>query len=402
MGAGIVTRDCKALHAEVSDRCDERCWGRQWLSGMWNSTQMSGQQLRGSSFALTEATLDDEAVESVLAASTSGRVDFTFWNERRKRRRRAWSSPTGVLYVVNRPNDFLYCELEQGRKLEENVSIDMKHSVSTCFEQGRLGEDKSILMSTSHKLDACNMLTTHYVNNLKGGEEFSCNSSHSIRPASRLSTCFHSASIGDPTLEVELEHESETKKISETFLANLRTGERLLRLQSKNVINDSVAFSNTYITNLRGQHSVRLEAALPVWGFANISKSFTTDFQQSHQFCLKAQQRIGEQNTIRTAFIRNLHHNNQISVELKHVAQGRRDVAVNLTSDLHGSTQFKVTSSHIRQANCWGWTFRKVFGEAHLIGVEWKREVAPDKFLLLRTSTQDRVCTVYAELRRPF
>lgn len=42
-------------------------------------------------------------------------------------------------------------------------------AVSTCFEQGRLGEDKSILMSTSHKLDANNVLTTHYVNNLKGG-----------------------------------------------------------------------------------------------------------------------------------------------------------------------------------------------------------------------------------------
>lgn len=49
------------------------------------------------------------------------------------------------------------------------MSYNLSIAVSTCFEQGRLGEDKSILMSTSHKLDACNMLTTHYVNNLKGG-----------------------------------------------------------------------------------------------------------------------------------------------------------------------------------------------------------------------------------------
>ena len=40
-------------------------------------------------------------------------------------------------------------------------------------------------------------------------------------------------------------------QISETFLANLRTGESLLRLHSKTLINDTVALSNTYITNLR-------------------------------------------------------------------------------------------------------------------------------------------------------
>lgn len=334
MGAGwLLVGDCALLYAE-----------------------MPVQQLRGTSLSVIENILqtarpDDESVESVLAASTSGRLDSAFWDGRRKKRRHAWSLPTGVLYLVNRSLDFVYSELEQGRKLEENISIDLNHSVSTCFEQGRLGENKSILMSTSHKLDASNSLTTNYVNNLNGDEEFTCNTSHAILPASRLSTCFYLASVGDPTLEVELEQEKETRKMSETFLANLRTGERLLRLQSKNT-KDNLSLSNTYITNLRGQHSVRLEAALPFWSFGNISKSFTTDFQQNHEFCLKTQHRISERNTLRTAFIRSLHHNNQMSVELKHVAQGTRDVAVKLMNNLHGTTQFKVAVSHIKRANC--------------------------------------------------
>jgi hypothetical protein len=114
-------------------------------------------------FALCEAP---EPVESALAPSTSGRVNSSFWDERRRRRGRAWSSPT--LYLINvrlpfslplffvrascsrsklrgscavvhlwvlrisvllqRSSGFQYCELEQGRKLEENVSIDVKHS----------------------------------------------------------------------------------------------------------------------------------------------------------------------------------------------------------------------------------------------------------------------------------
>jgi len=59
----------------------------------------------------TTVSLDDDhdgkssAVASVLVeASTSGRVESVFWDERRqprRRRRRAWVSPTGVLYVVN-------------------------------------------------------------------------------------------------------------------------------------------------------------------------------------------------------------------------------------------------------------------------------------------------------------
>lgn len=279
--------------------------------------EMAVPQLRGGMRERTTVSLDDDdnssAVASVLVeASTSGRVESAFWDERRqrrRRRRRAWASPTGVLYVVNRPSNFVYNELEQGRKVEENVSIDVKHSVSTCFEQGRLGDEKSILMTTSHKLDANHMLTTHYVNNLDGDYEYTCNTSHAMLPASRLSTCLYLTSIGDPTLEVELEQEQETKKMSETILANLRTGERFLKLQFKNNITDNVALSNTYITDLRGKHSVNLKAALPLFGFANISKSFTTNFQESYEFCLNTQQRISELQTLKTKFIRN---NNQI------------------------------------------------------------------------------------------
>lgn len=43
-------------------------------------------------------------------------------------------------------------------------------AVSTCFEQGNAGLDKSIWMSTSHKLDSNNILSTHYANDLKGGK----------------------------------------------------------------------------------------------------------------------------------------------------------------------------------------------------------------------------------------
>jgi hypothetical protein len=264
-------------------------------------------------------------------------VESAFWPPQRLRRRPCAATPTGVLYVVNRwPNNFVYNELEQGRKVEENLPIDIKHSVSTCFEQGRLGQAKSILMTTSHNLDAKNIVTTQYVNNLDGGYEYTCNTMHAILPTSKLSTSLYLASMGDPTLEVELEQVKETRKqISKTIFANLKNGERLLKLQAKKNINDNIAFSNSYTTNL----------------------SFTTDFRESHEFCLKAQQRISERNTLKTELIKN---NNQVSMELKHVAQGTRDVAVKFISNLQGSMQVKVTNSYTKQPSCWGWTIRLV------------------------------------------
>lgn len=131
---------------------------------------------------------------------------------------------------------------------------------------------------------------------------------------------FHTASLGDPTLEVELEQEKETKKVrqpknlescdkywewlicmsffemffyfyillrcwrsnallafswledqmgwdgkslksysfscpwiqvSNSLIANLRTGDRLLRLQSKKTLKHNMTLSNSYMTNLR-------------------------------------------------------------------------------------------------------------------------------------------------------
>jgi hypothetical protein len=41
--------------------------------------------------------------------------------------------------------------------------------VSTCIEQGSIGDNKSIWLSTSHKLDVNHMLATQYANDLKGG-----------------------------------------------------------------------------------------------------------------------------------------------------------------------------------------------------------------------------------------
>jgi hypothetical protein len=90
-------------------------------------------------------------------------------------------------------------------------------AVSTCFEQGNVGDSKSIWLSTSHKLDVNHMLATHYADDLKGGADFTLNTSHNFVPASRLSTCFHAESLGDPTLEVELEQDREARKVSTFF-----------------------------------------------------------------------------------------------------------------------------------------------------------------------------------------
>jgi hypothetical protein len=62
--------------------------------------------------------------------------------------------------------------------------------VSTCIEQGSIGDNKSIWLSTSHKLDVNHMLATQYANDLKGGADFTFNTSHKFVPASRLSTWY--------------------------------------------------------------------------------------------------------------------------------------------------------------------------------------------------------------------
>jgi len=67
---------------------------------------MAFPQCRGAMSEKAMVRLDDDEspVASVLVeASTSGRVESAFWDERRqrRRRRRSWASPTGVLYVVN-------------------------------------------------------------------------------------------------------------------------------------------------------------------------------------------------------------------------------------------------------------------------------------------------------------
>jgi hypothetical protein len=135
--------------------------------------------------------------------------------------------------------------------LEENIVIGEGHSVSTCFEQGDVGDSKSIWLSTSHKLDVNHMLATHYADDLKGGADFTLNTSHNFVPASRLSTCFHAESLGDPTLEVELEQDREARKVLESVVTNLRTGDCVLRLQSKKILKHNVALTNSYVTNLR-------------------------------------------------------------------------------------------------------------------------------------------------------
>jgi hypothetical protein len=82
---------------------------------------------------------------------------------------------------------------------------------------------------------------------------------------------FHAESLGDPTLEVELEQDREARKVLESVVTNLRTGDCVLRLQSKKILKHNVALTNSYVTNLRGQHSLRLETTTPLQGSGNIS-----------------------------------------------------------------------------------------------------------------------------------
>ncbi|CAK9271424.1 unnamed protein product [Sphagnum jensenii] len=338
---------------------------------------------------------------AVPVASTSGRVDPGFWNERRKRHSCSVTQSPGMLFVVDNDRDrFPFIELEQG-KLEENIVIGEGHSVSTCFEQGDVGDSKSIWLSTSHKLDVNHMLATHYADDLKGGADFTLNTSHNFVPASRLSTCFHAESLGDPTLEVELEQDREARKVLESVVTNLRTGDCVLRLQSKKILKHNVALTNSYVTNLRGQHSLRLETTTPLQGSGNISSSFSTNFQGTQELCVKGSQWIGERNVVGASYVTDLNQGNHVSLEAKHSVKGIAEMTLKLTNDLHGALQLCVTSSHTRECTHWGWTYRNGSSEEQCLGLEWRHEVSPEKYFAVQASTKNWRWKLCADMHMP-
>jgi hypothetical protein len=172
---------------------------------------------------------------------------------------------------------------------------------------------------------------------------------------------FHANSVGDPTLEVELEQGREAKKVLESVVANLRTGDCVLRLQSKKLLKHNMALTNSYMTNLRGQHSLQLETTTPFKGSGNISSSFITNFQGTQELCVKGLHRIGERNVLTMSYITDLSEGNQVSMEAKHSVKGSMETALKVTNDLHGALQLCVSSSHIRDCNRWGLTYRCAF-----------------------------------------
>ncbi|CAM6018113.1 unnamed protein product [Sphagnum balticum] len=338
---------------------------------------------------------------TIPVASTSGKVESGFWMERRKAHSHSISQSPGMLFVVDNEKDrFAFIELEQGKKFENNIAIGENHSVSTCIEQGSIGDNKSIWLSTSHKLDVNHMLATQYANDLKGGADFTFNTSHKFVPASRLSTCFHADSVGDPTLEVELEQGREAKKVLESVVANLRTGDCVLRLQSKKLLKHNMALTNSYMTNLR-QHSLRLETTTPFKGSGNISSSFITNFQGTQELCVKGLHRIGERNVLTMSYITDLSEGNQVSMEAKHSVKGSMETALKVTNDLHGALQLCVSSSHIRDCNRWGLTYRNCHGEEHSVGLDWRHEVSPEKYFSVQASTQNWRWKLCADLHIP-
>jgi hypothetical protein len=123
---------------------------------------------------------------------------------------------------------------------------------------------------------------------------------------------FHAESLGDPTLEVELEQDREARKVLESVVTNLRTGDCVLRLQSKKILKHNVALTNSYVTNLRGQHSLRLETTTPLQGSGNISSSFSTNFQGTQELCVKGSQWIGERNVVGASYVTDLNQGNHV------------------------------------------------------------------------------------------
>ncbi|CAM6092973.1 unnamed protein product [Calypogeia fissa] len=332
-------------------------------------------------------------------ASTSGTVRGEFWNERRKGCFSSDYRLIGTLYSSRGEDDRKYWGLPQGKTLEENVSIDQNHSVSTGFQQGMQVDEKSIWLSSSHKFGGNHVLATQYADDLKGGNNFNVNTTHNFIRDSTLSTNLCTNSSGDCSFEVELQREKKrgNQEVLESIMTNFRTGERLLKLQARNVLKD-IVFLNSMISDLRGQNALRFMATMPLWRSGFLSSSLATDLHGAQKICINAMQKIHEQIMVGAYFNTDLKQEDSISLEGKHQLNGRGNLALKLTKYHQGPPKWDVTTSLTTKQNSWMCTYRNFPTEGRSLGCEWRREISQDQFFSIQAAARNWAWTILAEM----
>ncbi|BBM96829.1 hypothetical protein MPTK1_1g01020 [Marchantia polymorpha subsp. ruderalis] len=356
---------------------------------------------------------DAKPTFDIPLSSTSGRVDGGFWRERgRGVISSFFCQPLGVLYSTDNEDGIQNLwELPQGQMLEECISIDQNHSVLTGFEKGKQIDERSIRLSTSHKLGVKHLLATQYATDLKGDSfgatsctNFNVNTSHSFLPDSTLSTSLHTNSSGDCSFEVEFQRERKrgNQEVLESFMVNPRTGDRLLKFQSKNMLKGGVVFMNSVISNLRDQHALRFSATTPLRKTCSVTNSFFTDLRGNQKICMNALKKIQDHFTLVGSFATNLKQEECVSLEARHELDGLRNMVVKLSKEVGGPTYLDVTSSLFSQKDFWLWAYRNSSMEGQSLAVEWRREVSSEHFLSVRASVaEDWICRISTEICLP-
>jgi hypothetical protein len=337
-------------------------------------------------------------------ASTSGRVGGEFWKERSDRKILGFDYlPLGTLYNVHEEAQHQkHWGLQQRKTVEDNVRINENHSVSTGYQQGMQVDERGIWLSTSHKLGRDHVLGTQYADDLKGGNNFIVNTTHSCIGDSTLSTNLSTSSSADYTFEVELQREKKKGHLEtlESVMANFRTGERLLKLQEKIMLKD-VEFLNSIVSDFRGMNVVKFMASLSGGNSGLLSGSVASDLQGNNKICLNATQKLHDQILIGASLNTDLKQEEFTSLEGKYQLNGRGNLVLRLTNYHNSVLKWEFTTSLTTEQNNWLCSYIDSRAEGCLLGCEWRREISPQQFLTLRASAKNWVWTLFSEMAIP-
>ncbi|OAE25537.1 hypothetical protein AXG93_1543s1540 [Marchantia polymorpha subsp. ruderalis] len=199
---------------------------------------------------------DAKPTFDIPLSSTSGRVDGGFWRERgRGVISSFFCQPLGVLYSTDNEDGIQNLwELPQGQMLEECISIDQNHSVLTGFEKGKQIDERSIRLSTSHKLGVKHLLATQYATDLKGDSFGATSSCIQILPE---------------IAALKWSSKGRGKEAIKSFFTDLR-GNQKICMNALKKIQDHFTLVGSFATNLKQEECVSLEARHELDGLRNM------------------------------------------------------------------------------------------------------------------------------------
>eukprot|EP00850_Spirogloea_muscicola_P021991 SM000271S10030 [mRNA] locus=s271:37004:40064:- [translate_table: standard] len=344
------------------------------------------------------------ADEGAAAASTARRGDWP-WSgaDRSASCRGSKLQPTGAFYLI--PRNEAVCnysfDVASGKKTEEIMKLDESNSVFTSLERSRWTDEKSVLVTTTHKLNTNHALNTNYNNSPCEGERFTLSTLHKVIPDATFSTSFHTSTLGARTLELELQQEKESEKMSKSLTKNFKTGDYRLQLRSRNSMPCGVTLTNTYVSNLRDQHSCSLEAKTASVNLGTFSHSMKLDSAGSRQLNLKAKKRVCSTLEMEASYSTNLLDVNRLKLEAQWKLGRKEDVLVKLNNNFRGGTQLSFGCSRL-EGTQWACHLKRAAADGVSLGVEWRKQLgAAEHYLSLKASAKREGLTAFAEYHLP-